>query len=806
MTTINRSTFAKCKSLGYLDISSGVTTIEEEAFAMCSSIGNITIPSSVEKIGQRAFAECGELANIYFNLDDPAACSIGSNIFYAVSDSCLLQIPVGSEEKYGWWYDYTKGVSSKWQGVSINANPYDIDPCSKDSTQGNITVKMNTKPFGDAAKQVAYGTDVSLTAHPVYPYHFEGWENENGFTISTENPYKFIVTGDVRRIQASFTLSDLSVSLYADKNGSIKSGKGLYKYGEYAEVEAESAVGYHFAKWTNAKGDSLSADNPYTFAVTGDTAIHAHFANNYYKVSLSADENGTIKSGGGMYVYNAKAMLDVDPNPGYHLAKWTNEKGDSLSASNSYILTVTGDTAVQAHFALNSYRLNLSAKNGRIDTDTVSYAHGAKATVTAVANAGYYFKSWTDAKGEKLSVTNPYTFVMMESTSVTANFTANGYDVKVYAGDNGGVKSGFGMYAYNTIAEARATPDDGYHILKWTNAQGDSLFGYNPYVFTVTENTEVWAHFAINSYRVDLTADNGSIESGNGNYTHGTQVQAMAVTDKTDYRFEKWTDINGNSISTDNPYTFVATGNVTIRARFTKQHYRVDLTVENGRIKSGGGPYEYNTEATVEAEPIAGRGYYFAKWTTEEGDSLSSNNPYTFVVTGDVAIHAQFVPYEYFITVSETEGGRATGGERYYDYGAQAKLTAIADSGYRFTGWMAGDNFDTFVSADNPLFLTLIQPSVTAYRAAFKKEDKDKGGGGADANHAVRGAEVNVWYSDGMLNLVNLSGYSVAVTAINGREVLSFRPGSDDERYPVALSAGVYILTSFRENRKFAVR
>ncbi|OAV73422.1 hypothetical protein Barb6_00247 [Bacteroidales bacterium Barb6] len=802
--------FRGCKSLLSISLS-GATSIGKEAFAMCSSLFTISIPFTVAKIGQRAFAECGGISHIYLEQKNPAACSIGSDIFYGVSDDCLLYIPEGSEERYGWAYDYIKDVTlGRWQGVTIATNSYFIDPGSKDSTQGTITVEMNQKPFGPY-NEVIYGTSVSLTAYPVYPYRFEKWEASNGVTISTANPYKFAVKEDRGSILASFVLINFSVSLFADKNGSIMSGKGKYEYGNRARVEAEAAVGYHFVKWTDAKGDSLSANNPYIFVVTSDTALHAHFAADSFKVSLSADNNGTITSGEGMYSYNAKARLEVEPESGYHLAKWTNAQGDSLSASNPYLLTVKRDTAVKAHLALNSYRLSLSAKNGSINTDTNRYAHGAEAIVTAVADAGYYFASWTNAKGEILSNTNPYTFVMMETTSVTANFTASGYEVKVYAGDNGRYRSGSGRYAYNTMAEARVTPEDGYHILKWTNAQGDSLFGYNPYTFAVTEDTEVWAHFAINSYRVELTADNGSIESGNGSYTHGAEVQALAVTDKTDYRFEKWTDINGNGISTENPYTFIVTGNTKIRAHFTKRYSQVNLTVENGRIKSGGGPYTYNTEATVEAEPIAGSGYYFVRWTTERGDSLSSDNPYTFVVTEDVTIHALFWP---FITVDATEGGHTTEWYYDYDYKVQAELTATADSGYLFTGWMAGDSLNTFVSADNPLLLTLTQlPATTAYRAAFEKEDK-----GTNARHTtVRDAAVKVWYADGILNLVNLGGYSVTVTAISGRKVLSFRPGSDNEQYPAALPAGVYILTPFhfpaekklllfKESQKFVVR
>ncbi|OAV73711.1 hypothetical protein Barb7_02926 [Bacteroidales bacterium Barb7] len=236
------------------------------------------------------------------------------------------------------------------------------------------------------------------------------------------------------------------------------------------------------------------------------------------------------------------------------------------------------------------------------------------------------------------------------------------------------------------------------------------------------------------------------------------------------------------------------------------------LTAGRGGTVSGGGRYEYNTIARVEATPIAGGGYHFVKWTNAKGDSLSTNNPYTFVVKSDTAVQALFALNTYFVIAESTEGGHTAGGGWLYDHGMQAKLTAVADPGYDFTGWTAGDGFNMLVSTANPYVFTVTQLSFTAYQARFKRGD-------VNADDRIQSTEARVFYTGGVLRLVNLSGCSVTVSTISGQRILSLRPDSDDEPYPVALPAGIYVFTPtlrnlsakggllpFREIGKFVVR
>ena len=66
--------------------------------------------------------------------------------------------------------------------------------------------------------------------------------------------------------------------------------------------------------------------------------------------------------------------------------------------------------------------------------------------------------------------------------------------------------------------------------------------------------------------------------------------------------------------------------------------YNVTVTAENGTVE-GAGEYEENAEATLTA--TAAEGYEFVNWTV--GDSIvSTENPYKFTVTADLALVANF--------------------------------------------------------------------------------------------------------------------------------------------------------------------
>ena len=151
----------------------------------------------------------------------------------------------------------------------------------------------------------------------------------------------------------------------------------------------------------------------------------------------------------------------------------------------------------------------------------------------------------------------------------------------------GGSVTGTNTYAYKEIATLTATADEGYHFEKWSNGSTD-----NPLKITVTEDIEIQAIFAINTYTITATATKGGTVTGAGTYDHGTSVTLTATPD-FDYEFVNWT-IDGTEVSTANPYTFQATDDVEVVANFKE----VSRTTQTLSGKFSTGKYEYAEFAT----------------------------------------------------------------------------------------------------------------------------------------------------------------------------------------------------------------
>jgi hypothetical protein len=196
---------------------------------------------------------------------------------------------------------------------------------------------------------------------------------------------------------------------------------------------------------------------------------------------------------------------------------------------------------------------------------------------------------------------------------------------------------------------------------------------------------------APNSYTVTVAANpsNAGTVTGGGTYNQG-QSCTVSATANTGYTFTNWTE-NGNVVSSNATYTFNVEGNRNLVANFTENTYTITVSANpsNGGTATGGGTFTYGQSCTVTA--TANTGYSFVNWT-ENGEVVTTNASYTFIVTGNRTLVANFTLNSYTITVTAdpTEGGMVTGAGNY-DYGASCTLTATANENYEFINWTKND-------------------------------------------------------------------------------------------------------------------
>ncbi|NLU38205.1 MAG: T9SS type A sorting domain-containing protein, partial [Bacteroidales bacterium] len=154
--------------------------------------------------------------------------------------------------------------------------------------------------------------------------------------------------------------------------------------------------------------------------------------------------------------------------------------------------------------------------------------------------------------------------------------------------------------------------------------------------------------------------------------------------------FVNWTE-NGSIVSTSVSYIFQVTSNRNLIANFeliAGEEYSVDLSVApaaSGTV-SGAGSFESGSSVTVSA--TAANGYNFLNWT--EGENIvSSSAIYTFTITSDRSLKANFEPKMFTITLTAnpSSGGFTNFASSQFAFGQNVTVNANQNSNYTFVSW-----------------------------------------------------------------------------------------------------------------------
>ena len=139
--------------------------------------------------------------------------------------------------------------------------------------------------------------------------------------------------------------------------------------------------------------------------------------------------------------------------------------------------------------------------------------------------------------------------------------------------------------------------------------------------------------------------------------------------------------------------------------------YRVSLrrNPEEGGAVDGGGRYNYNEEATVAAEP--NEGFVFKNWTSS-GEVMSMDATYSFIVTNDIVLTANFIIADaevHTVTVSPliSHGLVSVDPSGEVEVGNLVTITAIPEEGYLLDTLMAfnKDNVSETVEIEDFTFI-----------------------------------------------------------------------------------------------------
>ena len=364
-----------------------------------------------------------------------------------------------------------------------------------------------------------------------------------------------------------------------------------------------------------------------------------------YTINVSANPNiGGSVTGGGTYNQGQSCTVSASPNAGFTFSNWT-ENGNVVSTQASYTFNVTGNRTLVANFQAQpqNYNVSVSANptNGGNVTGGGTYQQGQSCTVTATANTGYNFTNWTE-NGNVVSTQANYTFTVNSNRTLVANFTPQQSTITATADPvNGGSITGGGTFNYGNSCTLSATPATGYTFVNWTK-NGQQVSTNATYTFTVTESAAYVAHFQLQSFTVNVTANptEGGTVAGGGTFNYG-ETCTVTATANEGYSFVNWTQ-GVFAVSNEVSYTFTVTSNINLTAHFELQTFQVKVSVnpaEAGNV-TGEGTYNYGDEVTLTI--VRNEDWHFENWT-ENGEVVSEEMTYTFTITSDRDLDANFI-------------------------------------------------------------------------------------------------------------------------------------------------------------------
>lgn len=110
---------------------------------------------------------------------------------------------------------------------------------------------------------------------------------------------------------------------------------------------------------------------------------------------------------------------------------------------------------------------SVNLKEGGSVKGAGKYEAAATCTLTAVANEGYGFSSWTE-NGVVVSNQPSYSFEVYQNRNLVANFMANGAVVATVNPKGSGIVNGAGSYSGGSKCTLTAVANNGYAFLNWT--------------------------------------------------------------------------------------------------------------------------------------------------------------------------------------------------------------------------------------------------------------------------------------------------------------------------------------------------
>ena len=381
--------------------------------------------------------------------------------------ACKFGMPNESKPKVFLRYFYVNPSTGEKSGEQlINAyydtgTPirYNLNVIAPDPVMGSVTNAGLT--------ELAEGTQVIVQATAGQNYAFQRWSDGNTLNPRTITMDRDYTIEPVFVFDQHFTVRG-SVS---PSNAGTISGRGSYRAGQTAELDAAPNSGWRFDHWDN---DEENTNPERSVVVNSDIDVVAVFTRikSWYEChfDVNNDEYGRIDpEGGELYLDHGEEIeLEAVPFNGYEFVRWSDgrmERTRTLVIVKEMNLTAIFHSIETEEFYLYDQHCSIQG-NGTV------LHYGDEIEVTVVPDNGFHFVGWSD----DMSNTNPVrTFLLTEDfdweikpicesdatylISATAEPEEGGSITVTPLKDE---------YHYDEYVEVEATANPGWRFVEWT--------------------------------------------------------------------------------------------------------------------------------------------------------------------------------------------------------------------------------------------------------------------------------------------------------------------------------------------------
>ena len=394
--------------------------------------------------------------------------------------------------------------------------------------------------------------------------------------------------------------------------------------GKYADVQYTTASIDNLRTALVAAGAITEASSDTDVATAFDKLLAAStvgadglIAADHNIVISFADAKRGIASGNGWYANGDTVTLKVTPSVGYIFSKWTQDKegNTSVGTESTYTFTLGADSPDAYYAWLDEVKYTVTCKNTEGGTCVASTSDGK-----------YVY-------GQKATVT------------ATAN---DNYEFVGWKDSYGTMVSTDAVYNFTVIGDATLTPE----FVKVKTDEGNEI-----------------AYVTVSFYHQSgKLLDSQKVVSGEGKIT--TTVNAPT---KVGFDFLGWS-VKASGATAEDVVDFETatfSENTSLYPVFKAQDITYTLTVVGLQTEQKAP----QSSVTVTADPIEGK--QFVGWKDANGNIVSYDSTYTFIITGDTTLTAYYeqadseVVKEPTIIIGEPTYEDITGGYKmsfYFNY------------------------------------------------------------------------------------------------------------------------------------------